>query len=398
MIEFSENVASLQPSATMAVSTRVKQLIAQGRDILDLCVGEPDFPTPAFVAEAGVRAIQQGRTRYTPAPGVPDLRAAIAQELQRYAGEGQEIGAHGVVVTAGAKQALFNACFSLFGPGDRVVIPVPYWTTYPALVEIARAEPVYVKGSVENDFKVTPAELDRVYDGRVRGLMLNSPSNPSGAVYSHEELRAIAEWAKERKVWILCDEIYRRIYFKGQLAPGLLDLPPELTERSVVIDGASKAFAMTGWRIGFTYTSRELAEKMSALQSQMTSNAATPSQYAALAAYRADESQLQVVEEMRRTFERRRDLLVSEFGEKLPEVSYLRPEGAFYFWFNFRALAREDESSIAFCERLLNEAGVGLVPGAAFGDDDFVRMSFAYDDQTLREAVTRLARLAQPVG
>ena len=392
-ILFSPNVAALQPSATLAVSARVRQLIAEGKDILDLCVGEPDFPTPAFASDAGIEAIRNGKTRYTPAPGIPELRVAIARELQRLATWEREFEPHGVVVTSGGKQALFNAIFCLFGPGDRVLVPVPYWTTYPELVELARATPVFVEGDPGRSHRVTPDDLDRAYSPEVKGLIINSPSNPSGAVYSREELRAVAEWATERDVWIISDEIYRRIYFQGQVAPGILDLPEELTRKVVLVDGASKVFAMTGWRIGFTYSSRPLADKFGALQSQTTSNASSPAQYAALGAYQAGDVQNREVERMRAAFEARRDLLVTLFAERLPGVEYVRPEGAFYFWFNFTKLARPGEGSIAFCERVLGEVGVGLVPGAAFGQDDFVRMSFAYPEETLGRAVERLAKL-----
>lgn len=393
MIELSANVASLQPSATIAVSTRVKQLIAEGRDVLDLCVGEPDFPTPSWIADAGIRAIREGATRYTPVPGLPALRAAIARDLERLSPGAGELDPHGVVVSGGAKQSLFNVCFSLFGPGDRVLIPVPYWTSYPEIVRLARAEPTFVKGDPDNGFKVTTEHLERAVDDSVRGLMLNSPSNPSGAVYSREELEQIARWATERNIWLVTDEIYRRIFFRGTLAPSLLDLPAELRERAVLIDGASKAFAMTGWRIGFSYSPRSLAEKMSGLQSQITSNASTPSQHAALAAYQADEAGLEEIERMRQAFRRRKELLVGLLRERLPEVEFVEPEGAFYLWIGTRGLAREGEGSIAFCERLLNEAGIGLIPGAAFGDDGFVRLSFAYPEETLREGVERLARV-----
>jgi len=212
-------------------------------------------------------------------------------------------------------------------------------------------------------------------------------------VYSLEQLRALAEWATERDVWIISDEIYRRIYFGGTTAPGIFDLPEELTRKVVLVDGASKVFAMTGWRIGFTYSSRLLADKFAALQSQTTSNASSVAQYAALGAYQAGQLQVEEVERMRQAFQKRRDLLVSLFEERLPGVGYVRPAGAFYFWFNIRKLAREGEGSVAFCERILSEIGVGLVPGSAFGEDDFVRMSFAYPEETLRQAVERLSRL-----
>ncbi len=269
--------------------------------------------------------------------------------------------------------------------------PAPYWTTYPALVELARAEPVPVSGDPARDRKVSVEDLERAaVGGGVKGILLNSPSNPTGAVYSRAELEAIARWAAEREVWIISDEIYRRICFDGPLAPSLLDLPAGLRERAVVIDGASKAFAMTGWRIGFSYTSVELAEKISALQSQTTSSATTPAQWAALAAYGDTERADAEVERMRAIFLQRRDLLVSLFRAELPQLEIIEPRGAFYLWFSIDGAARTGEGSIEFCERLLRERGVALVPGAAFGDDRGARLSFAYSEDTLREAVRRL--------
>jgi aspartate/methionine/tyrosine aminotransferase len=390
-MEFSPNVAALQPSATMAIATRAKELIAAGHDVVDLCVGEPDFDTPAFIAEAGIQAIRDGKTRYTPAAGIPALRAAIAADIRRLSARDIDVDAHGIVITSGAKQALFNVIFTLFGPGDRVLVPVPYWTTYPELVQLARAEPVFVKGARERSFKVTVEDLDRAAGSDAKGLMLNSPSNPSGAVYTYDELERIAAWAAERKIWLVSDEIYRRIYFKGKVAPGVFDLPQELLERVVLIDGASKSFAMTGWRLGYSYTSRPLAAKLTALQSQTTSNAATPTQYAALAAYKQTDDADREVERMRAAFEGRKDTLVQQFRELLPEVEFVEPEGAFYFWIGTRGLCKPGEGSMALCERLLGDTGLALVPGFAFGDDEYFRISFAYPEDTLREAVRRLA-------
>lgn len=390
MTTFSANVARLEPSATIALSSRVKELIAGGRDVINLSVGEPDFATPAFIAEAGIDAIRAGRTRYTPAAGIPELRSAIAADLCRLSPH-QSLSAAGVVVSAGAKQALFNACFTLFGPGDRVLIPSPYWTTYPALVELARAEPVIVEGAVERGFKVTPDDLQQAADGSTKGLLLNSPGNPTGAVYSLAELEAIVRWALERGIWVISDEIYRRIYRGSELAPGLLDLDPGLLGRAVVIDGASKAFAMTGWRIGFSYSSRELADRFTALQSQTTSHAATPAQYAALAAYRAGDDGMDEYREMSLAFERRRDLVVRLLREHLPAVRFVEPEGAFYLFIHIAGMARDGEDANAVCERLLEKAGVALVPGGAFGNEDYVRLSYACSEDTLREAVRRVA-------
>ncbi|HUE96688.1 MAG TPA: pyridoxal phosphate-dependent aminotransferase [Longimicrobiaceae bacterium] len=391
-MSFSSNIAALKPSATMAIATKAKELIAAGEDVVDLCVGEPDFPTPLFIAEAGIQAIRDGKTRYTPAAGIPQLRAAVAADLTRLAAREVDVDAHGIVISSGAKQSLFNVIFSIFGPGDRVLVPVPYWTTYPELVQLARAEPVFVTGDPSRSFKVTVDDLERAAAGGVQGLMLNSPSNPSGAVYSFDELGRIARWAAERKVWLVSDEMYRRIYFGDEkIAPGVLDLPTELLERVILIDGASKAFAMTGWRLGFSYTSRELAAKITALQSQTTSNVTTPTQWAGLAAYTEHEVADREVECMRMAFEKRKDLLVGLFAEHLPGVPFVEPEGAFYFWTGIEGLARPGEKSMALCERLLKDAGLALVPGGAFGDDDYFRISFAYTEETLREAVRRLA-------
>jgi aspartate aminotransferase len=397
-MEFSPNIARLKPSATIALSTRVKELIARGEDVINLTVGEPDFPTPGPVAEAGIRAIRDGHTRYTASAGVAELRLAIAEDLHRLSPTCEAIDPAGVVVTSGAKHALFNLCFCLFGPGDRVLVPVPYWTSYPEIVELACAEPVLVPGQAARGFKVTPDDLEAHHDPAVRGLLLNSPGNPTGAVYTLEELRAIATWARERGVWIISDEIYRRIYLHGEMAPGLLDLPRELRGRAAVVDGASKAFAMTGWRIGFSYTAPELAAKMTALQSQTTSQAATPAQYAALAAYQARGEALEPYHEMASAFRSRLRRVVELFREHLPEVRFVEPEGAFYLFFEAAGMARPGEGASALCARLLDETGVAMVPGAAFGDDRYVRLSYAASERTLEDAVGRLARSLAGVG
>jgi aspartate aminotransferase len=393
----SENVRELLPSATLAVAARAKELAAAGADIVDLSAGEPDFDTPAFAAEAGIEAIRQGRTRYTAAAGLPELRRAIARELSR--ASGIEADPAGVVVTAGAKQALFNAMFVLFGRGDRVIVPAPYWTSYPALVHLTHAEPLIVAGDPANGFKITPATLERVDTERCTGIVLNSPVNPTGAVYDTGELRAIAEWAAARGMWLIGDQIYNRLYYDGPRAPGLLDLGPDIVARSIVVDGASKLFAMTGWRIGFSYSAPAIANTMASVQSHMTSNAATPSQYAALAAYAEDPAAREEVRTMQRAFRSRRDLVVRLFAELLPGVEYVQPDGAFYLF--FRVDARFDDSmrdSVALCARLLEETGVALVPGEAFGDDRYARMSYATSEAVITEGITRMARFLAPAG
>jgi len=389
---FSENIARLQPSATIAVSTLAKKLKAEGRDVIDLSAGQPDFDTPSFIAEAGIKGIKDGFTRYTPTPGAPALRKAIAE---RYAERlGRPVDPACIVVNCGAKHSLFNAIFSIFGPGDKVLIPVPYWTSYPEIVTLARAEPVTVRGAAALDFRMTPADLQAAYSHRAKGLILCTPSNPSGAVYSLEELSAVAEWAKERDIWIITDEIYRLINFKGEgAAPSILDLPEESLGNFVVVDGASKAFAMTGWRIGHTFSDAAIAKKMADLQSHMTSNPSSPAQQAALAAYSQWERSMVEVTRMVEAFKRRRDLAKRLFDELLPQFSYVNPDGAFYLYFKVDSLFDgELKDSSAVCTWLLEGAEIALVPGVAFGDDRYVRMSYATSDQLLEEGIRRLAR------
>ncbi len=391
-MKFSQNVSALQPSATLAVSAMAKKLRAEGRDIVDLSAGQPDFDTPAFIAEAGIQGIRDGYTRYTPTPGIPALREAIAATYE--ARTGKTTGAASIVVSSGAKHSLFNAIFTLFGPGDEIMVPVPYWTSYPEMITLARAEPVPVEGSSERDFRLTPEELDRAATERSRGLLLCSPSNPSGAVYSLEELEAISQWAKERGIWIIADEIYRLINFKGEgPAPSILDLPEASQASFVLVDGASKAFAMTGWRIGHTYSDPVVAKKMADLQSHMTSNPSAPAQMAVLAAYSDWERSMAEVKVMVEAFRRRRDLATRLLGDLLPSLSYVEPEGAFYLYFRVDSLFNDEMGdSSAVCTWLLEEAEIALVPGVAFGDDRYVRMSYATSDDLLEEGIRRLAR------
>ncbi len=391
-MRLSDNVRELKPSATMAVSSLAKRLAAEGRDIVNLSAGEPDFDTPDFVRAAAVSGIHAGKTRYTPPAGMPELRKAIAAHLASRAG--RALDWEGVVVTSGAKQALFNTIFALFGPGDEVIVAAPYWTTYPDLVTLARARPVTVFGEEGDGFKITPAHLDSVASERTRGLVLNSPCNPTGAVYSRAELLALAEWARAHDVWLLSDEIYRAIHYgEGSAgAPGLLELPPDKLGPHVLIDGASKCFAMTGWRIGFSFSSPELAKTMTALQSQITSNTATPSQVAALAAFTDTKATEAAVAEMVSAFRRRRDLVTTRMRELLPGVPFVEPEGAFYLYVRVDSFFNDEiQDASGWCSKLLEEQGVALVPGAAFGDDRWVRMSFASSDEVLEDALARIA-------
>lgn len=389
-MQTSENIRGLEPSATLAVATLCKQRRAEGREVIDLSAGEPDFRTPDFAAQAGIAAISQGFTHYTAVPGIPELRDAIACHLS--ASSGRPTDPAGVVVSVGAKHALFNACFTLFGPGDRVLLPSPYWTSYPDLIRLARADTVVIPTSPESGFRVSTDQLDELYDRNVRGLILNSPSNPTGAVYPLPEIEALVRWAHERELWVLSDEIYSRICYTAPRAPGVLDLDPALLERVILISGASKAFAMTGWRVGFSYSKPELAKHFAALQSHITSNVATPSQYAALAAFREEPRVDGALRAMVGVFRHRRERVLAMFAELLPEAYIVPPDGAFYIFIRVDAYYRDGMvGSVEFCQWLLERTGVALVPGIAFGDDRFVRLSFVTSEDELVEGVRRTA-------
>jgi aspartate aminotransferase len=384
----SQNVRGIEGSATLAIAALCRELRAQGREVIDLGVGEPDFRTPEFIAEAGIASIEQGFTQYTPVPGIPALRKAIAERIR--AETGKAATADGVVVTSGAKQAIFNACFVLFGPGDKVLIPTPYWTSYPAIVKLARADTVFVKMSAEQNFRLSVKDLDAQWSEGIRGLILNSPSNPTGAVYTLQELDAIARWANERKIWIISDEIYGRICFTADRAASLLDLDESLLDRVVIVDGASKTYAMTGWRLGYSYSHPGVAKELAALQSQITSNAASPSQYAALAAYQDDARGRESIRAMVRIFQQRRDKTVAQLATDLPKAEPYVPDGAFYLFVRIDEYFDEQlHDSATFCAWLLDQTGVALVPGSAFGDDRYVRLSLAAPNAALAEAVRR---------
>jgi len=389
------NLAHLKASETVAISNETKRRKAAGEDVYDLSVGEPDFDTPAPIRQAAIEAIQKGMTRYPPNIGLSELRTAIARALSLMSG-GRAVNPDHIVVSSGSKQSLFNACFTLFGPGQRVLIPGPAWVSYPQIVHLSRAEPILVPGDIEWGLKVSVRDLDAAYSKSVKGLILCSPCNPTGAVYTLAELKAIAEWAHKHQVWIISDEIYRRINYGPGPAASMLDLPDELLERTVLIYGASKAYAMTGWRIGSALAPPHVAKAMAALQSHTTTGANHPAQWAAVAAF-SDERVDQDVTRMVAAFRRRRDLLVSRFRSEVPGVEFVEPHGAFYFFFRVDGI-RDGVTGSTFCDELMQREGVALVPGTAFGDDRWVRMSYAVSDKELEAAVDRIIRVIRTLG
>jgi Aspartate/tyrosine/aromatic aminotransferase len=394
----SANIAQLKESATIAVSSRAKALRAAGRDIIDLGAGQPDFDTPEFIRRAAQRAIDEGATRYTATEGIPPLREAIAAHANAlYRGEGSIVPGE-VVVSTGSKQSLFNACFVLFGPGDEVLIPTPSWTSYYEMVALARAEPVAVYGDPTNGFKVSAESLAAAATPRTRGVMLNSPCNPTGAVYDRGELEAILSLAEERGWWLISDEIYRQISYGPTAALSLLELAGS-RERLVITDGVAKAYAMTGWRIGWTIAPREVSRAMTALQSHTTSNAASVSQHAALAALSDRVAAERAVAAMVTEFHARRDAVVAELAAE-PRLSFLQPDGAFYVYLNVGAVGAGEGAGAgsAFAQHLLEQHDVAVVPGAAFYTPDWVRMSYAAPMESVltgvRRAITAFREMA----
>jgi aspartate aminotransferase len=393
----SPNMQHIRGSETVAISNEAKRRRAAGENVLDLSVGEPDFDTPAAVAQAGIQAIQKGLTRYPPNIGIADLRAAMARRMSVLSG-GRPVNADNIVISSGSKQSLFNACFTLFGPSDQVLIPAPAWVSYPQIVHLSRAEPVMVPGALDWGLKVGVKDLDRASSKRTRGLILCSPCNPTGSVYTLAELKAIAEWAAKNELWVISDEIYRVIHYGPGPAASMLDLPDELLERTVIIYGASKAYAMTGWRIGGALAPAHIAKAMANLQSHTTTGANQPAQWAAATAF-ADDKVDAEVQRMVAAFRRRRDLLVSRFRADLPGMEFVEPHGAFYFFFRVDGVREKDAvTGSVFCEQLMKQEGVALVPGAAFGDDRWVRLSYAVSDRELEDAVDRIIRFTKSLA
>jgi aspartate aminotransferase len=389
----SANIAELRESATIAVSQRARALKAQGREVIDLGAGEPDFDTPAPIRDAAKAALDDGATRYTAVEGILPLREAIAADANaHFQGDGKVTPAE-VVVSNGSKQSLFNACFVLFGPGDEVLVPTPSWTSYYEMVTLARATVVEVLGDPAKGWKVDPDLLAKHASPRTKGLMLNSPSNPTGSVYSPDELRAILDLAAARGWWVISDEIYVRIAYDAP-AMGALDVAGR-RDNLIVVNGVAKAYAMTGWRIGWTVAPPAVSKAMNAFQSHTTSNAATVSQYAAHAALTLGAPVEQAITAMVKEFKQRRDAALPILRSS-KALTVLDPAGAFYFY--LKVPGQGADTGAVFCARLLEEQGVAIVPGSAFRTPEWVRISYAAAESQVVEACRRVAKLADTMA
>ncbi|SMP50368.1 L-aspartate aminotransferase apoenzyme [Desulfonatronum zhilinae] len=388
-MHIAKKIRSIPPSATLAVNAKAQELTAQGKKIISLAVGEPDFPTPEHVRQAAKDALDEGFTRYTPVPGIPALRKTVAGYFAGIAGQ-DELPAEATMICNGGKHALYNLFQALLEPGDPVLIPAPYWVSYPPMVLLAEGKPTIIPSTPERRFLITPEDLERHAPQGAQGaqgarvLLLNSPSNPTGCHYSQDELDALIGWALERDIFVISDEIYDQLVYPPARPSSAVSWWVKFPDKVAVVNGLSKSMAMTGWRIGYVLAHPDLIKAMVRIQGQSTSNVCSITQKAALAALTGPMDSLR---EMRVAFQRRRDLALEKIAS-WPGVVCPKPDGAFYLFPRLDALFTKDRNdSAALCTYILERAGVALVPGVAFGDDRCVRFSYALDDETLVTAL-----------
>lgn len=390
----SARLSAIAESATLAVDAKAKALKAQGRPVIGFGAGEPDFPTPADVVEVAAAACRDPRNhRYTPAGGLPEMKAAVVAKTRR--DSGYEVAPEQVLVTNGGKQAVYTAFAALCDPGDEVILPAPYWTTYPEAVRLAGGVPVEVFAGEDQGYLVTVEQLEAARTPRTKALLFCSPSNPTGAVYDEAQVRAIGEWALEHGVWVVTDEIYEHLLYDGATAPSLPVVVPELADTTLVLNGVAKTYAMTGWRVGWLIGPRDVVKAGTNLQSHLTSNVADVSQRAAVAALTGS---LDAVATMREAFDRRRRTMV-EMLSAIDGVDCPIPRGAFYAYPSVKGLlgrsirGRVPTTSAELATLLLEEAEVAVVPGEAFGPSGYLRLSYALGDEDLVEGVSRIQRV-----
>lgn len=389
MPQLSDRLNRLAPSATLAMSQKSSEMKAQGIDVINMSVGEPDFMTPDHIKEAGKKAIDDNYSKYSPVPGYMDLREAISEKLAKE--NNLSYSAKEIIVGTGGKQGVCNAILALVNPGDEVIIPAPYWVSYPQMVKLAGGTPVTLRTPLESDFKLTPEQLEAAITPKTKMLIICSPSNPTGSVYTQDELNALAEVVKKHDdMYVLSDEIYEHINYVGFKAS--IAAAPDMKDRTIICNGVSKAYAMTGWRLGWVAAPEWIIKGMNKLQGQYTSGTNDVVQRAALAAYKGDQ---QCVEDMRVAFQRRRDLIV-KLAKEIPGLEVNVPQGAFYLFPHCKKLFGKSygdytiNTSTDFAMYLLQEAHVATVAGDAFGEPDGFRMSYATSDDNIREALRRI--------
>ncbi len=403
----SNTVKNIVPSGTVAMNARVFEMKAEGIEIINLSVGEPDFNTPESAKEGAIRAMAENKTRYDNVAGLMELRTAICRKLKEE--NGVEYTPNQIVVSNGAKQSIANTCFTLLNNGDEVLIPSPCWVSYPEIVKIAGAVPVFVETKRENDFKLTAEEIEKYATEKTKMVILCNPSNPLGTVHLREELKAIGEVCVKKGIYILADEVYERICFAEEFV-SMASISPEIKEMTILLNGLSKSIPMTGWRIGYTATTKEIAKGMTALQGHITSHPSIISQWAGVAALETcGEYTKMMLEAYRERMEAGVDLLKNKY----PEISFIEPKGAFYLFLDISILQEKlkatadssgimpvsgsDSYSMEFAMRLLNEKKVAMVPGSAFGKEGFLRVAYAADKESVLEGLDRMGQLVKEI-
>lgn len=382
---------AISPSVTLAITAKAKKMKADGEDIISFGAGEPDFKTPENIRKAAIKAIEAGNTGYTAAAGMPELKEAICEKLLK--DNNLEYKPENIVVSNGAKHSLCNTFQAICNPGDEVIVPVPYWVSYPELVKLADGVPVFVETQEENGFKYTKESLLEAINDKTKAILLNSPNNPTGTVYTEEELKEIAEIAVENNIYIISDEIYEKLIYDGKHI-SIASFGEEIKDLTIVINGMSKGYAMTGWRIGYTACNAKIAKIMTNIQSHATSNPNTIAQYASIEGLKGDQSSL---DEMVRAFADRRDYMVDKINS-IENLSCRKPEGAFYVMINISKLIGKElngykiSNSMDLAEYLLNTVKVAVIPGAGFGTDNYIRLSYATSLDNIKEGLNRIEK------
>lgn len=390
-----KRIRTISPSQTLAISAKAKAMKAAGESVVNFGVGEPDFPTPEHIVAAGIEALQKGYTKYTPSAGLPELRRAICEKFMR--DNGIEYEPSQIIVSNGAKHSIFNVCYALIDEGDEVVIPAPYWLTYPEVVKTVGGIPVYVEAAKKNGFKITPDQLEAAITPKTKLLIFNSPCNPTGAVYSEEEVRALAAVCEKHGIYVLSDEIYEKLVYDDVAPFSMAAVSDRMKELTVTVNGVSKTYAMTGWRIGYLAAPKAIAKAIDSFQSHTTSNANSVAQYATLTALSSPEAS---VEEMVARFARRREAMIARIAE-MKDAYCIVPHGAFYAMlvvegvYGKRFGSRVIRNSVDFADALLDAAKVAVVPGAPFGADDCVRLSYSLSMKDMLEGLGRIDAFLQ---
>ncbi|MEG4270297.1 MULTISPECIES: pyridoxal phosphate-dependent aminotransferase [unclassified Microcoleus] len=388
MIKLAARVGEVTPSITLAIAAKAKAMKAEGIDVCSLSTGEPDFDTPEHIKAAAKQALDAGKTKYGPVAGEPQLKAAIARKLQ--SDNNLHYQPENIIVTNGGKHSLYNLMMALIEPGEEVIIPAPYWLSYPEMVKLASGKPVIVRTDASTGYKITPEQLSRAITPKTKLFVLNSPSNPTGMVYTPAEIKALAQVIVDRDILVVADEIYEKIIYDGAQHVSIGSLGKEIFDRTLISSGFAKAYSMTGWRIGYLAGPIELIKATSTIQGHSTSNVCTFAQYGAISAL---ESSQESVEKMRQAFAERRQVIF-ELLDAVPGISCIKPDGAFYMFVN---ISKTGMNSLEFCDAFLEQQQVAVIPGIAFGADDHIRLSYATDLGTIKKAVERLDKFVRSI-